>query len=218
MTTEEILSLGQELPIFLDEFSACFGRSEPRQHVADYIRGQMSDLPRKSVERIADFAGKPPRTMQELLRTDEWDHLMMRDRCQQMVLRDHFDPQGIGVFDSSEHSKKGNKTACVARMWCGRSGKVENCVSTVHLSYTPFDMSMRVMLDSTPYLPKPWHEDRHATRRGRPATFAATPSRCCGNRGPSFTSRIRTRERWFGRSKRRRFGGSPTGGFSALTG
>jgi hypothetical protein len=70
MTKDQILSLGPELAIFLREFHDCFGRSEPRTHLADYVRGQLSDLPRKSVEPIADFVGKPPRTLQEFLRFD----------------------------------------------------------------------------------------------------------------------------------------------------
>ena len=53
MNVEQIVSLGPELADFLDEFADCFGRSEPRSHMAQYIRGQLSELPRKSVEPIA---------------------------------------------------------------------------------------------------------------------------------------------------------------------
>ena len=47
MNVEQIVSLGPELADFLDEFADCFGRSEPRSHMAQYIRGQLSELPRK---------------------------------------------------------------------------------------------------------------------------------------------------------------------------
>ena len=53
MNVEQIVSLGPELADFMDEFADCFGRSEPRSHMAQYIRGQLSELPRKSVEPIA---------------------------------------------------------------------------------------------------------------------------------------------------------------------
>ncbi len=163
MTKDQILSLGPELAVFLDEFHACFGRSEPRSHLGDYVRGQLSDLPRKSVEPIADFVGKPPRTLQEFLRVDQWDHEKLRDCVQQIVVRDHADGQAIGILDDSGHPKKGTHTACVGRQYCGRTGKIDNGVVTVHLSYASFDARFRVMLDSTPFLPEHWTDD--TTRR-----------------------------------------------------
>jgi SRSO17 transposase len=163
MTKDQILSLGPELVTFLHEFHDCFGRSEPRTHLADYVRGQLSDLPRKSVEPIADFVGKPPRTLQEFLRVDDWDHEMLRDRVQQLVMRDHADDEAIAILDDSGHPKKGKHTAAVAPQYCGRTGKVDNCVVSVHLSYASFDTRFRVMLDSTLFLPEHWTND--ATRR-----------------------------------------------------
>jgi SRSO17 transposase len=160
MNVEQIVSLGPELADFLDEFADCFGRSEPRSHMAQYIRGQLSELPRKSVEPIALAAGLRPRTLQEFLRTDVWDHARMRDRVQQIVVRDHGEPQRIGIIDDSGHPKKGRQTACVNRQYCGRSGKIDNCVISVHLTASRFDTTFHTMVDSTPYLPNSWHEDR----------------------------------------------------------
>jgi len=160
MNMEQIVSLGPELADFLDEFSDCFGRWEPRCHMAQYVRGQLSELPRKSVEPIALAAGIAPRTLQEFLRTDVWDHSRMRDRVQQIVVRDHDEPQRIGIIDDSGHPKKGRQTACVNRQYCGRSGKIDNCVISVHLTVSSFDTAFRAMVDSTPYLPNSWHEDR----------------------------------------------------------
>lgn len=49
---------------FLGEVDDCFGRSEPREHLRTYVSGQLSDLPRKSIEPIALASGTPPRTLQ----------------------------------------------------------------------------------------------------------------------------------------------------------
>ena len=166
MTIDQILSLGPALADFVDQFSDCFGRSEPRGHLANYIRGQLSNLPRKSVEPIAAFVGVAPRTLQEFLGTDEWDHEKLRDRVQQIVARDHADPQAIGIIDDSGHPKKGKKTACVSRQYCGNTGKIDNCVVTVHLSFASYDTRFRTMLDSTLYLPKDgWDEARRRESR-----------------------------------------------------
>jgi len=159
MTTDQILSLGPQLADFLGEFDDCFPRSEPRGHLASYVKGQLSDLPRKSVQPIADFNGTPRRTLQEFLDWSPWDRGLVRDRAQQLVVRDHADPQAIGIIDDSGHPKSGNKTACVQRQWCGNTGKTDNCVVSVHLSYASFDTRFRTMLDSDLFLPEHGWDD-----------------------------------------------------------
>ena len=164
MTPEQIAALGSELAEFLGEFADCFGRPETRLHLQDYVRGQLSDLPRKSVEPIALFNGVEPRTLQEFLGTDVWDQAKLRGHVQRIVARDHADPEAIGIIDESGHPKKGTKTACVQRQYSGNTGKTDNCVVTVHLSYARFDTTFRTMLDSTLYLPESWHLDRPRCR------------------------------------------------------
>ncbi len=159
MTLDQILSLGPQLADFLGEFDDCFPRSEPRGHLASCVKGQLSDLPRKSVQPIADFNGTPRRTLQEFLDWSPWDRGLMRDRVQRLVVRDHADPQAIGIIDDSGHPKSGNKTACVQRQWCGNTGKTDNCVVSVHLSYASFDTRFRTMLDSDLFLPEHGWDD-----------------------------------------------------------
>jgi SRSO17 transposase len=167
MTRDEILSLGPELAAFLAEFGDCFGRSEPRGKLETYVRGQLGQLPRKSVEPIALAAGLRPRCLQEFLASDEWAEDRLAAHVRRLVVRDHADEQAIGVIDESGHLKKGERTAGVARQYCGRVGHVDNCVMTVHLTYTSFDNQFRTMLDSSLYLPQEWHEDRARCRQAR---------------------------------------------------
>src|SRR6266851_911792 len=101
MTSEQILSLAPALAEFLGEFADCFGRCEPRQHLNYYVRGQLSNLQRKSVEPIALFNNIAPRTLQEFLASDAWNHARARDRVQQIVARDHEDPMA-GVVDDAD--------------------------------------------------------------------------------------------------------------------
>ena len=53
MQVQQIKTMGREWNRFLCHYDDCFGRSEPRGQLRTYIRGQLSDLPRKSVEPIA---------------------------------------------------------------------------------------------------------------------------------------------------------------------
>jgi SRSO17 transposase len=176
MTAEQILSLAPELADFLDEFHDCFSRSEPRNHLANYIRGQLSDLPRKSVEPIADFTNTPRRTLQEFLSWSEWSHVLLRDRVQQLVARDHADSQVIGIIDDSGHPKCGRKTACVQLQWCGNTGKTDNCVVSVHLSYASYDTRFRAMLDSDLFLPEHgWDDPERRAQAGIPDQLVYRP-------------------------------------------
>lgn len=162
MDAQTILRIKPSLTRYLHEFDDCFGRSQTRGHMATYVQGQFSDLPRKSVEPMADAAGVPPRTLQEFLSLSKWDESMMRDRLQRRVARRHGHAQGVGLFDETSFVKKGDKTACVQRQHCGAAGKTDNCVVSVHLGYATPDF--HTLLDGELYLPeKTWDAD--AARR-----------------------------------------------------
>jgi SRSO17 transposase len=167
MTVDEMADLGGELAVYLDEFRDCFGRSEPRGKLATYVRGQLGELPRKSVEPIALAAGMKPRTLQEFLASDDWDEARLQTHTYRLVVRDHGDDQLIGVIDESGHPKKGAETAGVSRQYCGNTGKIDNCVMTVHLTATSFNGQFRTLLESELYLPKGWHEDRERCRAAK---------------------------------------------------
>jgi SRSO17 transposase len=165
MTVDQILSLRPELAEYLGEFADCFGRSEPRVHLGHYVLGQLSGLQRKSVEPMALLNQVAPRTLQEFLRSDVWDHARGRDHLQQIVARDHEDPKAIGILDDSGHAKSGKMTPGVQRQYCGRLGKIANCVITVQLAFSSYNTRFRTMLDTELYLPKSWNEDRERCRK-----------------------------------------------------
>jgi SRSO17 transposase len=112
----------------------------------------LSDLPRKSIEPMADAFGEPPRNLQEFLGLFRWDEQGVRDQLQQYVARRHGHAQSVGVIDETSFVKKGDKTACVQRQYCRAVGKKENCVVSVHLGYaTPAFYSL---IDGEVYLPE----------------------------------------------------------------
>jgi SRSO17 transposase len=167
MTGEQIQGLGPELLKFLGEFEDSFARIEQRRKLQIYVKGQLGELPRKSIEPIALEAGIAPRNLQEFLASDDWDEDLLRQHTARLVVCDHCDPQAIGVIDESGHPKKGNETAGVSPQYCGNTGKIDNCVTTVHLTYSSFDSEFHTMIDSDLYLPQCWHEDRERCRRAK---------------------------------------------------
>lgn len=159
MDADTILRIKPALTQYLHEFDDCYGRVTARRHLDTYVQGQLSDLPRKSVEPIADAAGIPPRTLQEFLSLYRWDESAMRDQAQQRVARRHAHPHSVGILDETSFLKKGKKTACVQRQHCGAVGKTDNCVVSVHLGYATPDF--HTLLDGELYLPEhTWHADR----------------------------------------------------------
>jgi SRSO17 transposase len=174
MDAAQIRQLGPKLNRFLKQFDDCFARKDTRGHLPVFIHGQLSDLPEKSVEPIALEAGVPPRTLQEFLSLLKWDHDRMRDRLQALVRAEHAGPYAIGMVDETSDPKKGDKTPGVQKQWCGRLGKTENCIVTVHLGYAVEDF--HCLLDGELFLPESWADDRERCRAaGIPDTMVYRP-------------------------------------------
>jgi SRSO17 transposase len=173
MSPEQIASLAPALTEFLGGFRNCFGECRLLEHFATYCRGLMSNLQRKSVEPIALAAGSTVRALQMFLTDRVWDHQRLRDRLQQRIAILHAPAPGspvasddlgvIGLIDETSVAKKGEKTPGVQRQYCGASGKIDNCVVTVHLGYACG--RFHALLDAELYLPKSWDEDRDRCRQ-----------------------------------------------------
>ena len=73
------------------------------------------------------------------------------------VAQERGDPDGVLVLDPSGFAKSGDASCGVARQWCGRLGKVENCQVGVFLTYAT--ARGYAPLDRPLYLPREWAED-----------------------------------------------------------
>jgi SRSO17 transposase len=176
MTLEHIAGLGRKLISFLALFAGCFGRRDARGLLRVYVQGQLSNLHRKTAEAIALQSGTAPRTLQRFLESVQWDEQKLRDRCQQIVAREHAHPEAIGCVDESGTAKSGKQTVGVGRQWNGNRGKVDNCVVAVHLSYAA--PGFQVLLDSSLYLPEAWANDpARRKKRTFPTRSSSAPSR-----------------------------------------
>src|SRR5438034_8946715 len=82
MTEQQLRALGPALSRFLDDYLFCCGYTQTFAHLGTYVRGLLSDLPRKSVEPLALRGGTPVRTLQEFLKDHAWDFGRLRDRLQ----------------------------------------------------------------------------------------------------------------------------------------
>ena len=171
MTEEQIVGLGPALRAHLGTFRRYLGDGSIQKHIDGYCRGLLSNLPRKSVEPMALAAGAGVRSLQLLLTQHDWDEAGLRDAMQRHIAERHLpapgedrvDPVGVVAWiDETGVAKKGDKTPGVQRQYCGSTGKIENCVVSVHLAigYGPFS----ALLDSDLYVPKGWIDQEQRCR------------------------------------------------------
>jgi len=164
MNLRELKSLREELDVFLAEFDGCIKTGASRKHLRTYVSGQLSDSERKSIEPIALEAGVAPRSLQEFLGLHRWDHGGVRQRVGARVMDRHADPNAIALVDETGTAKKGDETAGVQRQYCGSTGKIDNCVVTVHLGYATEDF--QTLVDGDLYLPeKTWAANTKRRRK-----------------------------------------------------
>jgi SRSO17 transposase len=176
MTLKQIASLGRELAKFLALFLGCFRSRSGFALMRIYVQGLLSDLQRKNIEAIALEFGKAPRTLQRLVESIKWDETGLRDKCQQLVAREHAHPEAIGCLDESGTAKSGDQTVGAGRQWLGSCGKVDNGVVGVHLSYS--SPGFQCLLDSEVYLPQDWVDDPERRKKTTSLSrWCSAPSR-----------------------------------------
>jgi SRSO17 transposase len=158
MTTEEMDEWGADFLRFCARFTDVFGRKEPREQAAKYLRGLMAPIPRKNGWQLAEAIGdRTPDATQRLLYQAQWSADEARDRLLHYVTEVFGEEDGIGVVDESGFIKKGNRSVGVKRQYSGTAGKVENCQIGTFLSYAT--SKGHVFLDRRLYLPEEWAKD-----------------------------------------------------------
>jgi SRSO17 transposase len=169
MTEQELKGLAPALGDFLGSFSDCFASERTSGHFGVYIRGLLSDLPRKTCEPIALQAGTPVRTLQEFLKDHVWDFQDLRRRLQSHVALSSLaqapadDLGTVGIADETSVAKKGDKTPGVQRQYLGCKGKIDNGIVTVHLGVSKG--RYKTLVDADLFLPKAWSKDRKRCRQ-----------------------------------------------------
>src|SRR2546423_649339 len=179
MTEQQLRALGPALDRYLAPSLFCCGYTQTFGHLNTYVRGLLSDLPRKTCEPIALRGGTAVRTLQEFLKDHLWDHAAVRDGLQRHLAGVLSSLPGddlgtVGLIDETSAVKQGTKTPGVQRQYLGCVGKVDNGIVTVHLGVTRG--RFKSLIDAELYLPKSWAEDRPRCREaGIPDAVAYRP-------------------------------------------
>jgi len=141
------------------------GRKELRPHMVAMVKGLLSDLGRKSTEPIAiAYEGVTEvRNLANFMTRSGWDDHGMLGEYQKELGETLSHPDGMITGDGCDFPKKGNGSVGVARQYCGRLGKVDNCQASVMTGYaSPMGYGL---VDYGLYMPKTWFDESHAALR-----------------------------------------------------
>jgi SRSO17 transposase len=157
LTPESVRGCQDRLTGFLQRSLPRFRRVEPRDNATLVIRGLLSGLPRKTCEPIAVEAGVHRKPIQSFVGSGKWDDEGVMAEFRRHVREELADDRAILSLDPSGFPKSGTESCGVARQWCGRLGKQDNCQLGAFLAsaapggYAPLDRRL--------YLPKDWADD-----------------------------------------------------------
>ena len=148
----------ERLKTFLEPFLVVFRRPEQRGHALESIQGLCSGLERKNNESVAYLFGLDRKAIQHFIGEAVWDDSRLRTKLATQIGQELGEPSGVIVFDPSAFPKKGSHSVGVARQWCGRLGKIDNCQVGVYMAYAT--SKGHALIDSELFLPKEWTRDR----------------------------------------------------------
>jgi len=142
---------------FMKPFVTIFQGQVASEHAKTYVCGLLSNLARKNVESIAYRFDHSRLPLQAFIGWDAWDDEPLRLELRHQVKTHLGQGDGVLVFDPSGFPKSGRQSVGVARQWCGRLGKVENCQVAIYLGYV--SSKGHTLVDQRLFLPKDWTKD-----------------------------------------------------------
>ena len=153
MTTEIICPGIDE---FMVPFYKYFHRSESRELAECYVTGLLMDGERKSAEPMSEKVNASERSMQRLLSETKWDEHGVAAEYRRIMLSSTSDPLGILILDDTGFPKKGRDSVCVARQYCGASGKTDNCQIGVSMTYVGSGVAWPYAMEL--FIPESWDQ------------------------------------------------------------
>jgi SRSO17 transposase len=158
VSPQVFLGVEERLGEFVQPFAQLLTQQTQRQHAQAYLAGLVSDLERKNVESIAYHHDQDRRNLQHFIGCADWDHQPLMMELARQVGSELGEADGVIVIDPSGFPKQGKRSVGVARQWCGRLGKVDNCQVGVYMAYV--SRQDHTLVNTRLYLPKEWTNDR----------------------------------------------------------
>ena len=147
------------------------GYSARNQSLLEYCSGLMLPIARKSIEPLAAHAdplnvSAKHQALHHFVANARWSDRVLLER-----IREYAEPHlglehgAYWIIDDTAHPKCGRHSVGVARQYCGRLGKQDNCQVAVSLSLATAQGSVPV--DYPLYLPEAWATDAKRRRKAK---------------------------------------------------
>ena len=178
MTRDKVRAAARNVAAYFEIFRSVFGRRETQAHAQVYLKGLLSCTRRKTCEAIAmrfaetedgaPCAEKEVIAMQSFITQGKWPADQAMRKVQAAFAKElvpscrKWSIGTVGVLDESGFEKSGTESVGVARQYCGRLGKVDNCQVGVYLVGVTPDGTCP--LDQQLFLPETWIKDKSRRR------------------------------------------------------
>jgi len=157
VSAADVAGCRRRLEFFLQRYLPRFYRVEQHELARVVLQGKLSNLQRKTAEPIAVQAGRHRKPVQHFVGAGCWNDEGVMAELRQQVAAELAEAEAVLVLDPSAFPKSGVDSCGVARQWCGRLGKVENCQVGVFLAYV--SGRGQALVDRRLYLPQDWAAD-----------------------------------------------------------
>lgn len=147
----------------MEPFVAHYRRHDQAAHCMRVVQGLCSDLHHKNGESIAYLFGLDRKAIQHFLGESPWDDRLLREELSGQIGEVLGEFDGVIAFDPSTFPKSGQQSVGVARQWCGRLGKIENCQVGVYMAYVT--AKGHALVDTELFLPQEWTSDKNRMKR-----------------------------------------------------
>jgi SRSO17 transposase len=153
----------ERLKEFVQPFAASLEHAAQREHLEEYIAGLVSNIKRKNIESIAYLHEQDRQPLQKFIGQKPWEWQPMISELARQIGSELGEADGVLVFDPSGVLKQGKASVGVARQWCGRAGKVDNCQVGVYMGYVT--RKEHALVDTRLYLPEEWTKNKKRCKR-----------------------------------------------------
>src|SRR5271163_2146172 len=168
---------------YVDALAAVLGRKDRAGPLEDYCTGLLMPGERKSVEPMAAVVAPAHvsakhQSLLHLVGRAAWSDEAVLAKVRELVLP-RIEAQGkieAWIVDDTGFAKKGVHSVGVARQYCGRLGKTDNCQIAVTLSIANHTASLPIAYRL--YLPEDWAGDEARRKEARvpdDVTFRTKP-------------------------------------------
>jgi SRSO17 transposase len=154
----------KRLAAYLEWLAQAAGHADRTEPLRNYCTGLLLDGERKSVEPMAarlapDHVQSMHESLHHFVAQSPWSDADMLRQVRDYVLpaMEKMGPVTAWIVDETSFVKKGTHSVGVARQYCGRLGKKENCQVAVSLSVATATGSLPIGWRL--YLPEEWAND-----------------------------------------------------------